>query len=74
MPNFEEMGRALDRELERLRELAETTGAGSTWSPRGTKVKPATCDKAAKVLPSVSESLSRLAQQIDSKNPTKKSS
>ena len=61
MPNFEEMGRTLDRELERLREVAET------------KVKPATCDKAAKVLRSVSESLSRLAAQIDSKNPAKKS-
>jgi hypothetical protein len=62
MPNFEEMGRALDRELERLRELAET------------KVKPATCDKAARVLRSVSESLSRLAEQIDSKKPATKSS
>ena len=61
MPNFEEMGRTLDRELERLREVAET------------KVKPATCDKAAKVLRSVSESLSRLAAQINSKNPAKKS-
>ena len=61
MPSFEEMGRTLDRELERLREVAET------------KVKPATCDKAAKVLRSVSESLSRLAAQIDSKNPAKKS-
>ena len=62
MPNFEEMGRTLDRELQRLREVAET------------KVKPATCDKAAKVLRSVSKSLSRLAEQIDSKNPAKKSS
>ena len=73
MPSFEEMGRTLDRELERLRELAETTGAGSTWSPRGTKVKPATCDKAARVVRSVSESLSRLAEQIDSKKPATKS-
>jgi hypothetical protein len=62
MPNFEEMGRTLDRELERLREVAET------------KVKPATCDKAAKVLRSVSESLSRLAEQIESKGAPKKSS
>jgi hypothetical protein len=62
MPNFEEMGRTLDRELQRLREVAET------------KVKPATCDKAAKVLRSVSESLSRLAEQIEAKGPAKKSS
>ena len=46
MPNFEEMGRTLDRELERLREVAES------------KVKPATCEKAAGVLRSVSASLS----------------
>ena len=36
MPNFEEMGRTLDRELERLRKVAES------------KVKPATCEKAAR--------------------------
>ena len=62
MANFEEMGRTLDRELQRLREVAET------------KVKPATYDKAAKVLRSVSESLSRLAEQIESKGAPKKSS
>jgi len=62
MPNFEEMGRTLDRELERLREVAET------------KVKPATRDKAAKVLRSVSERLSRLAEQIASKGTPKKPS
>jgi hypothetical protein len=62
MPSFEEMGRALDRELERLREVAES------------KVKPATCEKAASVLRSVSASLSRLAEQIESKaGPTKSS-
>jgi hypothetical protein len=61
MPNFEEMGRTLDRELERLRQVAET------------KVKPATCEKAAGVLRSVSASLSRLAEQIESKAAPKKS-
>ncbi len=62
MPNFEEMGRSLDRELERLRKVAES------------KVKPATCEKAAGVLRSVSASLSRLAEQIESKAAPKKSS
>jgi hypothetical protein len=62
MPNFEEMGRTLDRELERLRKVAES------------KVKPATCEKAAGVLRSVSASLSRLAEQIESKAAPKKSS
>jgi hypothetical protein len=62
MPSFEEMGRALDRELERLRKVAES------------KVKPATCEKAAGVLRSVSASLARLAEQIESKAAPKKSS
>ena len=62
MPSFEEMGRALDRELERLRRVAEN------------KVKPATCEKAAGVLRSVSASLSRLAEQIESKADTRKPS
>jgi hypothetical protein len=62
MSSFEEMGRALDRELERLRKVAES------------KVKPATCEKAAGVLRSVSASLSRLAEQIESKAAPKKSS
>jgi hypothetical protein len=62
MPSFEEMGREIDRELERLRKVAET------------KVKPATCEKAAGVLRSVATSLSRLAEQIESKAAPKKSS
>ena len=62
MPNFEEMGRTLARELERLRKVAEN------------KVKPATCEKAAGILRSVSASLSRLAEQIESKTAPKKSS
>ena len=61
MPNFEEMGRAPDRELERLREVAES------------KVKPSTCEKAAKALRTVSASLSRLAEQIESKAAKKPS-
>jgi hypothetical protein len=55
MPTFEEIGRRLDRELERLRDVADS------------KVKPATRGKAARVLRSVSASLSRLAEQIESK-------
>ena len=62
MATFEQMGRTLDKELDRLRALAED------------KVKPATCERAAKVLRSVSESLSRLAEQIASKAAAKKSS
>jgi len=62
MPSFEEMGRTLDRELERLRRVAES------------KVKPATCEKAAGVLRSVSASLLRLAEQIESQAAPKKSS
>jgi hypothetical protein len=63
MPSFEEMGRTLDRELERLRKVAES------------KVKPATCGKAAGILRNVSASLSRLADQLEAKGaPPKKSS
>jgi hypothetical protein len=60
MPSFEELGRTLDRELERLRSVAEE------------RVKPATCGKAARVLRSVSASLSRLAEQLESKTVPKK--
>jgi hypothetical protein len=62
MSNFEDVGRTLDRELERLRKLAED------------KVKPATREKAAGVLRSVSASLARLAEQIEAKAAPKKSS
>ena len=61
MPSFEQMGRTLDRELERLRAVAES------------KVKPATRGKAARVLRSVSASLSRLAEQIEAKATATKS-
>jgi hypothetical protein len=53
MPSFEQMGRKLDRELERLRNAAEN------------KVKPTTRRQAEKALRSVSASLSRLAAQIE---------
>lgn len=59
MPNFEEMGRVLDRELGRLRKVADS------------KVKPATRRKAARALRSVSASLARLAKQIESKAKAK---
>jgi hypothetical protein len=62
MASFEEMGRMLDKEVERLRAVAKE------------KVKPATCEKAAKVLRGVSESLSRLAEQIESKTAARKPS
>jgi hypothetical protein len=62
MSSFEEMGRTLDRELERLRAVAKS------------KVQPATCQKAAKALRSVSASLSRLAEQLESKATAKKPS
>jgi hypothetical protein len=55
MNKFEEMGRELDLALERLRAVAEE------------KVSPATRLKAAKALRSVSGTLSRLAQDLESK-------
>jgi hypothetical protein len=55
MPTFEEIGRKLDRELGRLRAVAES------------KIKPSTRNKASKVLRSVSASLTRLAEQIEAK-------
>lgn len=59
MNKFEEMGRELDRALERLREVAEQ------------KVSPATRDKAAKALRSVSGNLARLAEDLESKSAPK---
>ena len=58
--NFEDIGRTLDRELERLRQAAENA------------VKPSTSEKAAGVLRSISASLTRLAEQIESKTNSKK--
>jgi hypothetical protein len=59
MNKFEEMGRELDRALERLRAVAEQ------------KVSPATRTKAAKALRSVSGSLAKLAEDLESKNAAK---
>lgn len=59
MNKFEEMGRELDRALDRLREVAEQ------------KVSPATRVKAAKALRSVSTRLSRIAEELESKTAAK---
>lgn len=56
MPKFEDLGRKLDRELEKLREVAEK------------KISPATRSKAAKSLRTVSETLSRIAQDLESES------
>jgi len=55
MTKFEDMGRKLDRELERLREIAQK------------KISPATRIKTAKVLRAVSAKLSRLAEELELK-------
>jgi hypothetical protein len=55
MTKFEDVGRKLDRELERLRRVAES------------KISPATRRKAAKSLRSVSETLARVAAGLESK-------
>lgn len=59
MVKFEDMGRKLDRELEKLREVAER------------EISPATRLKAAKVLRSVCGSLARLAEELESKSAPK---
>jgi vacuolar-type H+-ATPase subunit H len=59
MASFEQMGRQLDRELERLREVAKK------------KIKPETRTKAAKVLRSASNRLATLADDIEAKMVTK---
>jgi hypothetical protein len=56
MTNFEEVGRKIDQEMERLRKIAEE------------KISPATRVKAASALRSVSEKLSRLAEEVESKS------
>jgi hypothetical protein len=59
MPRFEEMGRRLDREVQHLREVAKE------------KIKPETRKKAARALRSVSNRLSRLAEDIEAQVVTK---
>lgn len=55
MTKFEDVGRKLDREVERLREVIES------------EVSPATRLKAAKSLRSVAETLAKLAADLESK-------
>jgi hypothetical protein len=55
MTKFEDIGRKLDQELERLREIADK------------KISPATRAGAAKALRSVSAKLSSLAEEIEAK-------
>ena len=59
MPSFEQIGRRLDRELQRLREVASN------------KVKPATRKKAARGVRRVATSLSRLAEDLEAKTGPK---
>jgi hypothetical protein len=55
MPNFEEFGRKLDREIERLRDLAEK------------KFTPAARLKTARSLRKMSEKLAQMAADIEAK-------
>src|SRR5579872_99639 len=61
MTKFEEIGRKLDHELERLRDVAES------------KLKPETRQKAAKTIRGISEKLSRLAADLESRAQGKES-
>jgi hypothetical protein len=61
MTKFEEIGRKLDRELERLREVAES------------KLKPETRQKAAKTIRGISDKLSRLAADLEARAQSKES-
>lgn len=55
MPTFEEFGRKVDREIERLRDLAEN------------KIRPAARLKTAQSLRRMSEKLARMAADIEAK-------
>jgi vacuolar-type H+-ATPase subunit H len=55
MPTFEEFGRKLDREIERLREIAEK------------KISPAARQKTARSLRRISEKLAQIAADIETK-------
>ncbi len=59
MTKFEEMGRKLDRELERLHDIAEK------------KISHTTRLNAAKALRKISGGLERLAEELDSKPVSK---
>jgi len=56
---FEDLGRKLDRELERLRDITEE------------KLGPEKCAKTAKALRGLSSRLSNLAQELESKSTPK---
>ena len=55
VPTFEDFGRKLDREIERLRDLAEN------------KIRPAARLKTARSLRRMSEKLARIAADIEAK-------
>ena len=59
MAKFEDFGRKLDREIEKLREVAES------------KVSPQTRAKAAKSLRGVADALARFAADLESKGASK---
>jgi hypothetical protein len=59
MAKFEEFGRKLDRELEKLKEIAEE------------KLGPDKRSKAAKALRSAAQRLSSLAEELESKSTPK---
>jgi hypothetical protein len=59
MMKFEDLGRKLDRELERLRELTEE------------KLGPSKCGKTAKALRGLSARLISLAEELESKSVPK---
>ncbi len=59
MGTLEEIGRKLDREMERLRDLVEK------------EIKPTTEQKAVSVLRQVSERLAKLAEEIEARRKEK---
>ena len=59
MNKFEEFGRQVDRELEKLQSVVEK------------EIKPATKRKAASVLRQVSERLAKLAEEIEAQRVEK---
>ena len=59
MAAFEDLGRKLDRELERLRDLAEK------------KISPKTRVKTAQTLRTVAQKLSKMAEELESQSEPK---
>jgi hypothetical protein len=72
VPGFEELGRRLDRELERLRQVAE--GKGKSATRQADRARRQALARIAPLLLSLSHKLSRLARQLGSKAAAKKSS